>query len=71
MQLLNLFHSGLLGPAVVLIGLTALVAFGFQIRKGVKAGVPVFSNGFTYFFIVTLILWIVALVSIASDYKGI
>jgi uncharacterized protein YybS (DUF2232 family) len=71
MTLLNIFHSGLLGPVVILLGLGGLFLIGRAIYRRNKVGISVFKTGYSIWFLVVLVLWIIALVSIASDYKGV
>jgi hypothetical protein len=86
-MLLNIFHSGALVWALSLFFLGLAGWFGYQTNKAHNSGweqltqdghlstgdekIPIFKIPTFWFMVATLVIWVVCLLLIASDYKGV
>lgn len=73
MTLLNLFHTGGLTLALSLVAFGLISWFMFQAGRTHKANtpkVPYWQIPMFWFAVAVLVLYIIAILSVASDYRG-
>lgn len=69
--MLNIFHSGLLAPVVIIFFLALIGTFGYQAYKEIKKGLPWYKSGYTKLAAGALVVFVIVLFMIARDYKGV
>lgn len=71
MTILNIFHTGGLTLGLIIVFLILEGILGYQYYKEIKAGVGATKSHFLKFMIVVLVAFIVAMIFVGSDYKGV
>lgn len=70
-MLLNIFHTGGLTLGISIFFLVLLGIFVFQGFKEASRGVPFFKSTYTWFAMAVIAAYIVVMIYIASDYRGV